>query len=108
MLSDDFIDSICDFGEDDWLQFIDIGHVLIDTEGTNRDLVRRGGAAAVELIYRGIMRPGFLGEYGFEPWNLSDDEAISKIQDEIEQLAQTRDFFHPGDICWFQTVNFKG
>ncbi|GAB2664280.1 hypothetical protein GCM10027271_24010 [Saccharopolyspora gloriosae] len=103
-LSADFIEGVREAGEDDWVQFIDLGHLLIEESGTNERLIERGVDAAAELIERGIVRPGQLTEHGFQPWTCSKSEAIDQIREMAQEISKTQSIFRPGDICWFDVI----
>lgn len=103
MLTEDFIEGIREYGEDDWVQFADIGHLLIKDTGSNDNLIQRGVDTAIELMRRGILIPGDLTREGFTPWNTPMEESIDRIKEKGIVLTQEQRIFNPGDICWFQT-----
>lgn len=103
-LSTDFIEGVYEAGEDDWVQFIDLGHLLIEESGTNDRLIERGAAAAAELIERDIVQPGQLTEHGFQPWTCSKTDAISRIREKAQEISKAQNIFRPGDICWFNVI----
>lgn len=106
-LVDRLITGVREFGADDWVQFIDIGHLLIEETGSNENLVERGAQAAVELVQRGIMTPGETTDDGFVPWSVSPQDTIEYIHRQASGISEERQFFWPGDICWFQTDNYE-
>ncbi|MBI5623803.1 MAG: hypothetical protein HY924_08500 [Elusimicrobia bacterium] len=73
-------------------------------ENLARQLVRDATMEIVtNLLQSRTIKPGFPASNGrdFEPWNLSPDEAIARIQSEWDELGREPTI---GEIVWFTSV----
>lgn len=54
------------------------------------------------LLRSGLLQAGFpTPDGGFEPWPLAPEEALSRIEDEWQELGRDPDI---GEIVWFMTT----
>lgn len=87
-------------GLDDWVQLHDVVWFSRRAEphGDFRGLVR---AVVEQLLQRGLMVPGDVGDAGFEQWSTSVEDSIRTVMEQCEALN-----WNPqGDGAWFANTD---
>ena len=65
--------------------------------GSGADFREVASALIAELIEKGLMIPGDLGDSGFEAWSDSPEDLVQRVIDECRQL----DWDPRASGCWF-------
>ena len=103
-LVDAVVDNILSEGLDDWIQASEVVSAIVGAGGPHlaKDVPSICRAVVGKVLALGLMQIGDVVEDGgFIPWELEQDAALAKFDDEWNRLKGLPDL---GEVCWLSNT----